>query len=296
MATKKIHHHIVGRLGNQMFQFSFSYLLSQKFGLEATYSFEKKYGNLLHIFDIPIIEEDFCPTKYQIFGQKIYNHFLALFFKKRNFDLHEYERRMLYFLAHFGIFHLENGYFSIRKIIRKNNYVFGYFESSKYYTEYKNELMNLFTPTIPLSFCNKDLSHLIINCESVCVSVRRGDFLSKKYKNSFYVCDIEYFKKAFKIISTKISNPTFFIFSDDIGWCKKKLSFFENCIFEPEDTCLTDKIWLMTSCKHYIISNSTFSWWMQFLSKSINKIVVSPKSWRKDSIINDLNEDWWITI
>lgn len=53
---------------------------------------------------------------------------------------------------------------------------------------------------------------------------------------------------------------------------------------------------LMYSCKHFIISNSTFSWWGQYLSRNDHKIVISPSKWNNDDFDTPLLEDEWIKL
>ena len=54
----------------------------------------------------------------------------------------------------------------------------------------------------------------------------------------------------------------------------------------------------MSSCRHYIIPNSTFAWWSGFLNNNIDKIVISPKKWFTDESINtkELIPNDWIRI
>ena len=53
---------------------------------------------------------------------------------------------------------------------------------------------------------------------------------------------------------------------------------------------------LMYNCKHFILSNSTFSCWGQFLYTSKNKLVVSPSRWNNDGYQSQLIQKDWILI
>ena len=101
-------------------------------------------------------------------------------------------------------------------------------------------------------------------------------------------------KRSLKIKNRRI---LFFVFSDDINWCKKKLGFNgDNVIFVSQDMPVYETLRLMYNCKHFILSNSTFSWWGQFLSTSKNKLVVSPSRWNNDGYQSQLIQKDWILI
>ena len=88
---------------------------------------------------------------------------------------------------------------------------------------------------------------------------------------------MNYYKNAIEEMSKKVSNPYFFIFTDEPEFVNKKINLNEfnftlinNKLFNNNE--LIDFI-LMKSCKYFIIANSTFSWWAAWLSQNINKKV-----------------------
>ena len=93
-------------------------------------------------------------------------------------------------------------------------------------------------------------------------------------------------------------NPVYFIFSDDIKWCKEhfKLETNASIRFVENKSAFAD-FYLMSKCNHNIIANSTFSWWSAWLNNSPGKVVISPKKW----FLNEWNDsnipvDNWVKI
>jgi len=132
--------------------------------------------------------------------------------------------------------------------------------------------------------------------ETVCVSVRRTDFLSEQYKAHHFVCTNAYFTRAIAKAKELIKNPLFIIFSDDVDWCKQSGLFPKDAIYEKPGYAIPQKLMLMKECKHFIISNSTFSWWSQFLSVSPNKVVIAPSKWKQDGDYSYMYQSYWTLI
>ncbi|WP_027636634.1 alpha-1,2-fucosyltransferase [Clostridium butyricum] len=174
-------------------------------------------------------------------------------------------------------------------------YLTGYFQSTKYFNDIKSIIKNEFTPKQPLKEVNRNLYNRINSTESVCMTIRRGDFMNNVNKKKLYICNEEYFYKGIRLIKSIIPNAVLFIFSDDIEWCKANLNFDDNTFYESGIDDVWEKLRLMSACKHFIISNSTFSWWSQYLSKNPNKIVIAPSKWYNfgDNSQNDIYEEGW---
>ena len=208
------------------------------------------------------------------------------------------QRTLAPIASRFGVCYMAKGYydFDLKKNANKDIYMVGFFECEKYFNNVREQLLEDFTPKMPKLEKNKELYEKIENTESVCITIRRGDFLASQFIKEHFVCTEEYFYKAIELIKTKVNNPRFFVFSDDVKWCKENMKFPENTEFETGDDPTWEKLRLMYSCKHFIISNSTFSWWAQYLSRNNNKIVIAPSKWKNEGINDHLYNDSWLKI
>ena len=110
-------------------------------------------------------------------------------------------------------------------------------------------------------------------------------------------CNLDYYQRAMSFIENKVENPAYFIFSDDIAWCKENLSsnFPIEFVTGNEGNRSYWDIQLMRNCKHNIIANSSFSWWGAWLNNTPAKIVVAPKQWFNNLRANtqDLIPETW---
>jgi hypothetical protein len=145
---------------------------------------------------------------------------------------------------------------------------------------------------------NIRILELIENSNSVSVHLRRGDYLSSNLHANL-APDL-YYKKAIKYIFENVKNPNFFVFSNDIEWCKEniKLKNIHYIDWNNGQSSFRD-MQLMSHCKHNIIPNSTFSWWGAYLNRNPAKIVISPERWANPGLgveLNDMNMPDWVVI
>jgi hypothetical protein len=113
--------------------------------------------------------------------------------------------------------------------------------------------------------------------------VRRGDFAALKVVERLMgKTDLSYYDRAVHYIGERILKPEFFVFSDDIAWCRENLRLPFPATFAPPESAGPKDAFhleLMSLCKHHIIANSTFSWWGAWLNRNPQKIVIAPRRW-----------------
>lgn len=310
----KIYVEMSGRLGNQFFRYAAARALQLKYypDDELEMNFQKINDTNKHDKTFYNVLDDFKVTDYTIYqrgGKVIFNetsllqklvcipYYIGL---RKTKDMDEevaYEKRWLNILQKNGLYWFRRGGWRFQKSKVKNKFLSGNFEDPIFFEEIREVLIQEFTPRHELLDKNKEFMKLIQSTNSVCMSVRRGNFESvPEIKKRQSVCDREYFENAIEEIKKNVENPVFFMFSDEIEWVRENIKLDCPVYYEDGTDPVWEKLRLMSACKHFIISNSTFSWWVQYLSMYEHKIVVSPCRWFNSAYKSPLIDSKWILI
>lgn len=162
-------------------------------------------------------------------------------------------------------------------------YLDGYWQSYKYFEKIRHILINEVTPIKIGAQYEKFIDVLKGSTNSVMLHIRRGDYVSSPSASVIHgTLGMSYYECAIHNIEKNIKNPIFFVFSDDIDWCRKNLPKNINVTFiEPYQGYASpiDELYLMKMCQYHIIANSSFSWWGAWLSQNQEKVVYAPKNW-----------------
>jgi hypothetical protein len=269
---------IKGGLGNQLFQYATAFALSREFNTDL------------------ILDLDFFTSENNENPRREFelNKFNILY--KNKFDRFKFLKNLIPNKLKF----IENN-FNYNKISYSKPFLYmeGYFQSEKYFTKYRNEIINQFTLKNKLSTSAQLILNLINSTNnSISLHIRRGDYLNEN--NSIYnQCSLVYYKNAISYITNTLYNYKLFLFSDDIEWCKTKFNFLNDKVYYCDlNTKPEEDIILMSSCKHNIIANSSFSWWGAWLNLNEKKCIVAPEKWFNTSDLNtqDLIPKNWIKI
>jgi len=113
----------------------------------------------------------------------------------------------------------------------------------------------------------------------VSVHFRRGDYLTVFGEHS--ILSSEYYEAAMARMRAQFPNCSFFIFSDDVDYAREWVADRTGCVVVDHNDAATahEDLWLMSTCRHHIIANSTFSWWGAWLNPRTDKCVTAPSEW-----------------
>lgn len=294
---------IIGGLGNQMFQYAFAIALRQANPSEEIfidiqhfrYIFIKKYktSNLHNGYELNKI---FPNLDIKVAGIR---DLLKVTLYIPNFFLSRIVRKLLpkRKTEYVAPINESQTYQPVLLNLQGDTYYEGYWQSAKYYSNCKPQLRKIFSHPEPNAY-NKEMIDTIASTPSVGIHIRRGNYLLlPRYKG---ICEINYYQKAIKAITDDKKQHHFFIFSNDMEWCKQNIlplignspvTFVMNN--KGKDSCWD--MFLMTYCHDLIIANSSFSWWGAFLNQNAKRII-APYPWMNGRNAYDIYDPSWLTI
>jgi len=286
---------VKGGLGNQLFIYFTSYILSKK---KSTNLF---FDVTDYIFDRS--DRFFHLDKFRIDCKLANKNMLQKF---RYIPKTKLEYKILKFF-NINLFKKDNVFnensFSVNDLLKLDNkkdlYIDGYWQNFKFI----NSEININSINFELKEEYRNYNEVLFNNinknNSVAIHIRKGDYINSSNSKIYKHINPDYYYRAIKMISKNISSPIFYIFTDDIKWVKENI-YFENANYIADQNLdEVNEFELMKNCNNFIISNSTFSLWASRFCKNKNKIIISPKEWflnNNEKKIEKLVDSEWIYI
>lgn len=303
---------INGRCGNQMFQYAFARKLmiinniremhidffhverwKNKANGDNSYSDQLKFFNTI-AYTSDISTGDSVVLYGSKKQKKLMRYYPVIRKISRHLSRFQILKKYQIKMRKNGIYKEDELPIQLIKTSSKNIFARGYFENPNYFDDIKDVLLDEFTPVLPRKQKNIKLYSLIEDNESVCVSFRVWNEVKydEKFLKEHNICSKEYYSKAIDAMHKLHPNAHFIIFSNDIEWVKNNIKFDYPVSFEDGDDEVWEKLRLMYSCKHFIMSNSTFCWWAQYLCRNKSKTVIYPCGWHTENKKSLFSANW----
>lgn len=301
MKKNNIYLILQGRIGNQLFQYAFARKIQNEKGnnskiiIDDSRVLKLGWENSLKYYNLPNVK--YCHKDIVIknlFSTKIIlREIYKLISRKMDYmKKYQFEKSFNKHLNKHGAFICENGFLDYNINYNKSNYLEGYFQSEKYFIDIKDDIKSLFAGSQFDELEKYPNLEKIRLRNSVCISIK----IEHNVGSSLYsVCDINYWKKAIDYIIENVEKPLFFICSDNVDYVLANLIDANQFDYIVQDRAFPVHVSLaaMSECKHFIIGNTTFGWWAQYMSENQGKIVVAPSKWMLVDMPIDIYQDNW---
>ena len=287
---------LVGGLGNQMFQYAAGRALSLERGVPLRIDVGEFSHHSIHqgfelgrVFAAPVALIESADL-YEVLGWRSFRPAMRVLSRP---EARFIRGNSLVVEPHFH-------YFSGIKQVPSSCYLRGYWQSERYFSTASDSIRADFTFCLPMSEKNEQVAAEISSAKAVSLHVRRGDYVNDPHTLSVHgVCSLEYYGRAVRYVAERVTDPIFFVFSDDTDWVKKHLQINHPCRYVDHNRGQEsyNDMRLMSLCKHHIIANSSFSWWGAWLNSGSDKIVVAPVRWfANNNRTDDLLPDGWMRL
>ena len=158
----------------------------------------------------------------------------------------------------------------------KNCFFAGHWQSEKYFSEIRDDILRQFEFRPFSEPKNIELAKKMMSENSVAIHVRKG----ADYQFAPRLCDMKYYRAAVEYIRSRVADPQFYVFTDNSLWVQRNFTDIPYTLVDWNDrtgAMSFRDMQLMTCAKHNIIANSSYSWWGAWLNRNADKIVTAPK-------------------
>ncbi len=178
----------------------------------------------------------------------------------------------------------------------------GTFQSWRYFDDAQAAVREAFAHVDRPSAPNADLLAEILRTDAVCAHFRvhHSDGNRAGTNRILGMLPLTYYESALGVIASRAAAPRLFVFADDIAWVREHVRFPLPAVFVDQNAATdgAEDLRLMTACRHFIVPNSSLSWWAAWLSERADKVVVAPRDWfaGRDWPTADLVPPSWIRL
>jgi hypothetical protein len=265
-----------------MFQAALAFVLSKRFDVrpqfvDMTDQARIKRGWQLDCFDISPTELNIFLAPILQFGVKISN-----------------SMRIIDGLSIPG-FVIENSSGKLVEFSKPPILISGYWQRARYFEGHEKEIQELFR--IPGTSVRNEIT-AATDAPKVAIHLRRGDYVTDPAAQRIHlVCDEAWYREAWRSTLDAIPDAHGFVFSDDPAWALACLGPASNLTYMPfsPDAHPSMDMMQMAACDHFIISNSSYSWWGAWLGQAADKRVTAPREWfrgRSTAKLGICPSDW----
>jgi len=156
-------------------------------------------------------------------------------------------------------------------------YMEGYWQSEKYFKDVEGTIRQDLDIKPPTDSANLDMADQIRSSLAVALHVR---FFDEPYAEGINNAPGDYYSRAIETMERLVPVAHYFIFSDQPEAARARIPLPDARVTlvshnQGDEHAYAD-LWLMTLCQHFVIANSTFSWWGAWLANNPSKQVIAP--------------------